>query len=180
MDFKQLKKGDVLSESQFYTVQAIKGDKVQIRNDHGTDVVVDKNYAEKCLLSANQFTKQVNLNKTEAAAKFLQSSGLAITVDFNTQVKEADVVAEIMAAHEGSTPKNFEAAVKKAIKTGLTGKARTMIGRHNGELNDLGRVSFIDMEIEKDTTKGYDSRTRQVDPRGINWFIVSGTKYSVK
>ena len=120
MDFKQLKKGDVLSESQFYTVQLIKGDKVQIRNDHGTDVVVDKSYVEKCLLSANQFTKQVSLNKTEAAAKFLQSSGVAITVDFNTQVKEADVVAEIMAAHEGSTPKNFEAAVKKAIKTDLS------------------------------------------------------------
>jgi hypothetical protein len=37
------------------------------------------------------------------------------------------------------------------------------------------------MEVDKDTTKAdYDSRTRQVDPRTINWMIVRGVKYKIK
>jgi hypothetical protein len=180
MNFKQLKKGDVLSETQFYTVEAINADKVQLKNDQGTNIVVDKNYAESCLLSANQFTKDVTVNKTEAAAKFLANPDVAITVNFNKQVKEADVVKEIMDTYGNSTPKEFETKLKKTIKTGLVGEARTMVGRHNGELNDLGRVNFIDMEEKRDASKDYDTRTRLVDPRGINWFIVKGIKYIVK
>lgn len=180
MEFKHLKKGDVLSETQFYTVEAIKDGKVQLKNDQGTNIVVDKNYAESCLLSANQFTKEVTVTKTDAAAKFLANPDVAITVNFNKQVKEADVVKEIMETYTNSSPKEFETKLKKSIKTGLTGEARTMIGRHNGELNDLGRVNFIDMEEKRDASKDYDTRTRLVDPRGINWFIVKGIKYTVK
>lgn len=179
--FKKIKKGEVLSETQFYTVEKFQPDgKVQLKNDAGAYIVVDKNYYEGQLNSASQHLKEITLNKTEAAAKFLASSGTAITVDFNKQVKEADVVKDIMNTYSSSTPKEFETKLKKAIKAGLTGEARTMVGRHNGELNDLGRVSFIDMEEAKDGSKDYDTRTRLVDPRGINWFIVKGVKYTVK
>ena len=178
--FKKIKKGEVLSETQFYTVEKFQDGKIQLKNDAGAYIVVDKNYYEGQLNSASQHSKELVLNKTEAAAKFLACSGMAITVDFNKQVKEADVVKEIMTAYEGSTPKAVENAVKKAVKSALVGEARTMVGRHNGELNDLGRVSFIDMEETKDGSKDYDTRTRLVDPRGINWFIVKGIKYTVK
>lgn len=178
--FKNLKKGEVLSETQFYTVVKSQDGKVQLQNDNGANIVVDKAYYEEQLNSASQHTKEVVLNKTDAAAKFLASAGTAITVDFNKQVKEADVVKDIMDTYSSSTPKEFETKLKKAIKAGLTGVSRTMVGRHNGELNDLGRVSFIDMEEVRDGSKDYDTRTRLVDPRGINWFIVKGIKYTVK
>lgn len=180
MKFKSLKTGEVLSEQQFYKVVKTSGDKVQLKNDNGEMIVVDSNYAEKCLTSANQHTSEKTVNKTEAAAIFLSQAGVAITVNFNKQVKEADVVKEIMSTYEGSAPKVFEAAVKKAIKSALTGTERTMVGRHYGDMNELGRVQFIDMEEEKTPGKDYDSRQRQVDPRSINWFISRGVKYTVK
>lgn len=180
MKFKNLKKDEVLSEQQFYKVVKTSGDKVQLRNDNNEMIVVDSKYVESCLISANQYTSEKTVNKTEAAAIFLSQAGVAITVNFNKQVKEADVVKEIMSTYEGSAPKVFEAAVKKAIKSALTGTERTMVGRHYGDMNELGRVQFIDMEEEKATGKDYDSRQRQVDPRSINWFISRGVKYIVK
>lgn len=180
MNFKKLKTGNVLSEQQFYTVEKIVGEKVQLKNDFGTAIVVDKGYVESCLQSADQYTEERKVNKTEAAALFLAHSGVAITVNFNKQVKDTDVVKEIMTAYEGSTPKGMEIAVKKAVKEALTGVERTMVGRHYGELNELGRVQFVDMEEAKTAGKDYDTRLRLVDPRGINWFISRGIKYTVK
>lgn len=178
-NFSKLKKGEVLSEQQFYTVEVIKGDKVQLRNDFGDPIVVTKDYAEKLLTSASQFSKEEKVTKTEAAAMFIGNPGIAITVNFNKQVKEADVVKEVMDAYSGTAPKVFEAALKKAIKKALTGVERTMVGRHYGDMNEFGRINFVDME-EKKTPGGYDTRLRQVDPRGINWFICKGVKYTVK
>lgn len=180
MKFKNLKKGEVLSEQQFYKVEKISGDKVQLKNDNGENIVVDNKYVESCLLSATQHMSEKTVNKTEAAAIFLSQAGVAITVNFNKQVKEADVVKDIMSTYADSAPKVFEAAVKKAVKAALVGTERTMVGRHYGDMNELGRVQFIDMEEEKTPGKDYDSRQRQVDPRSINWFISRGVKYIVK
>lgn len=178
--FSKLKPGDICSETQYYTVVKTSGDKVQIKNDNGTDIVVDRGYVESCLKSANQFTSEKNVNMTEAAAIFLNSSRMAITVNFNKQVKEADVVKEIMEAYASSTPKEIEAKVKKSVKSALTGVERTIVGRHYGELNDLGRVQFVDMETERTSGKDYDTRLRLVDPRTINFMIVNGIKYTIK
>lgn len=178
--FDKIKEGNVFSEVQFYVVEKIKGDKAQLRNDHGENIVIDKNYAEKCLISADQYDEEKTITKTEAANILLGSPNTAITVNFNKQVKQADVEKEIIEAYEGSTPKSFATAVKKAVKKGLEGEERTIIGRHFGELNDLGRLNFIDMEIKKTEGAAYDSRVRQVDPRQINWMIVLGKKYNIK
>lgn len=177
--FSKLTEGEVLSEQQFYTVIKKTSDKVQLRNDHNENIVVTADYVNKCLTSASQNDSSKTVSKTEAAVIFLSSAGVAMTVNFNKQVKEADVVKEIMEAYEGSTPKAMLTAVNKAVKKALQGVERTMIGRHYGEPNEFGRVNFIDMEQEK-TAGDYDKRLRQVDPRTINWFIVRGVKYTVK
>lgn len=178
--FKSLKPGTALSESQFYTVEKIVGDKVQLQTDNGGHIVVDKPYVENYLFSADQFTETLLMNRTEAAAFLLSNPGVVMTVNFNKQVKETDVVKEIMAAYEDSTPKAMETAVKKAVKKALTGEERSMVGRHFGDLNELGRVNFIDMEVKREEGKTYDARIRQVDPRSINWLICRGTKIVVK
>ena len=180
MKFKALKEGEVLSEQQFYRVEKIAGDKVQLRNDDGEPIVVDSKYVERCLHSAIQFSEEKVLTKTEVAAQFIAHAGVAVTVNFNKQVKEADVAKEIQEAYESSTPKEFTTKMKKSVKKALESEERTMTGRHYGSVNEFGRVHFIDMEEKKVEGKDYDSRIRQVDPRGINWFISRGTKYIVK
>jgi hypothetical protein len=179
-NFKKLVKGEVLSEQQFYRVIAVEGTRVTLKNDHGTQISVDSGYVNSCLLSAAQFSETKMVSRTEAATIFLSSTGVAITVNFNKQVKDADVVTEIMTAYEGSTPKQMETAVKKAVKKALSGEERTMTGYYHGAPNEFGRVNFVDMEVEREKGKDYDNRLRQVDPRTLNWFIVRGIKYTVK
>lgn len=178
--FKNLKEGNKLSETQYYSVTKIKGDKVQLENGLGQAIVVDKAYVEDCLTSADQFEKEEKLNKTELAALFLKSANVALTVSFNKQVKEADVVKEILDAYEGSTPKTIETAIKKAVKRGMNGEERVLVGYHTGVQDDFGRVSAIDMNVVKDTTKAFNTQLRLVDPREINYLIVRGVKYTVK
>lgn len=184
--FKDLKVGEKLSETQFYSVVKIAGDKVQIKNDGGADIVVDKNYVENCLTSASQFTSEETITRTEAAAKFIASAGVGMTVNFNTQVKEKDAIDQLGQIYPNKGGKmlseaDYKTKVKDIISSVITGKERTMVGRHYGSVNEFGRVSFVDMEITKDDTKtDYDSRTRQVDPRTINWMIIRDVKYKTK
>lgn len=179
--FKNLKEGHSLSETQYYKVAKISGDRVQLKTDSGENIVVDKAYVESFLTSADQFTETTKVTRTELAEMLISNPNVVMTVNFNKQVKEADVAKEIQEAYENSTPKEFATKMKKAIKAGLNGEQRTMVGRHSGNRDDFGRVHFVDMNIDKDPAKpAYDSRMRLVDPRTINWLILRGTRYEAK
>lgn len=181
MNFKKLTVKEVLSETQFYSVEKIEGDRVQLKNDEGKMIVVDKAYVEGCLTSALQVEKEETMSRTEVSAIFQTCAAVAVTVNFNKQVKEADVAKEIQEAYENSTPKEFATKMKKSIKKALEGEERTMTGRHYGKMNELGRIQFIDMKTgPRDESKDYDTRMRLVDPRTINWFICRGIKYIAK
>lgn len=169
MRFKELKKGEVLSETQYYTVEKTSDDKVQLKNDLGENIVVDSKYVESCLNSASQYSTEKKVTKTEIANLFINNPLIAMTVNYNKQLDVNEILDDLV----GETNKT-------KIKNLLKGEERTMIGRHFGEISDLGRVQFVDMEITKDTTKSYDNRLRQVDPRTLNWIIVKNTKYIVK
>lgn len=178
--FSELKANSKLSETQYYRVVKVSGDKVQLKNELNQDIVVDKKYVEDCLISADQFNSEKKITKTEAAELFLNNPNVALTVSFNKKVKEADVVKEITEAYESSTPKEFQTKLKKAVKNGLGGEERVLVGYHTGKQDDFGRVSAIDMDIVKDSTKEYNTAVRLVDPREINYLILKNTKYIVK
>lgn len=178
--FKKLKVGEVLSETQFYKTMKISGNQVQLQNDLGENIVVDDKYVDGCLTSAVQYSKEEKVTKTEAAEIFVANRYTAMQASFNKQVKEPDVVKEIMAAYEGATPKEMEVAVKKAVKSALQGEERTITGRHAGSKDEFGRIQFIDMDIDKIDGKDYDLRQRLVDPRTLNWLVVKDVKYIVK
>ena|SRR3990167_11301498 len=180
VDYGLLIADNVLSETQYYQVVKKSGDKVQLVNDSGENIIVDKNYVENCLTSANQFTEEKTVTKTEAANIFLSNPNVAMTVNFNKQVKDTEVVKEIMEAYEGSSVKTMESAIKKAVKRALEGEERTMIGRHSSSQDEYGRVHFVDMSVTKDVSKSYDVRQRLVDTRTLNWLVVNGIKYTVK
>lgn len=179
--FDKLVQGNVLSETAFYKVEKVVGNKVQLQMDNGESVVLDKGYVDSFLTSAEQFSKEEKVSKTELTEIFLSYPRTAITVNFNKQVKEADVAKEIQEAYENSNPKEFSAKMKQAVKKGLAGEARTMVGRHFGTQDEFGRVQFIDMSLDRDFSKPtYDSRQRQVDTRTLNWAIINDVKYIVK
>jgi len=172
--FKQLAVGEVLSEVQYYKVVKLAGNKVQLKNQANTDIVVDNNYVESCLISGKQYEKEEKISKTDLTTLFLGNPNTAFTVSFNKQVKETDVTKEIMDSYEGATPKTMEAAIKKAVKRALNGEERILEGYHTGSQDEMGRVQVVDMNI----TTG--SPNRLVDPRTLNYLILKGTKYTVK
>lgn len=179
-NFKNLKKGSKLSETQYYSVEKVAGDKVQLKNGIGQDIVVDRGYVEDCLTSADQYEKEEKISKTDLTKLFLENPNIVFTVSFNKQVKETDVTKEIMDVYETSTPKTMAEAVKKAVKKALSGEERVLVGYHTGVQDSFGRVNAIDMNIEKDGSKDYNTALRLVDPRNLNYLILKGTKYVVK
>lgn len=189
--FAELKEGDKVGELQFYIVTGKKGDQVQLKNDYtGGFVVVDQAYVESYLTSASEFTEERTIGKIEAANIFLSNARIPLTVNFNKQVDSKDAKEQmyLLYANKGGkvlSEADYKKKVNDVVKSIITGEERTMVGRHYGELNELGRVKFIDMEQPKDDKvsaegKTYDSRLRQVDPRTINWMIIKGIKYTVK
>lgn len=174
--FKALRKGDVLSETQYYTVMEVLPTKVKVKSDDGTIIELGAGYVDQCVTSANQFEKTEKITRTALADKFLTSTRVALTVNFNQKVDEKSVEEKLRTAL--SKPKTVD--VKSLVKEVTTGEERTLVGVHYGSVNEFGRVQIVDMQLEKDATKAYDTRLRQVDPRSINWLIVDGVKYEKK
>lgn len=172
--------GSVVSETQYYKVQKIVGNDIQLTNDNGEHIIINKTYADNCLDVADYYTMEEFKSRTEIAQLFLSHPYTALTVNFNKQVKVDDVLAEILHTHKNTPLVNIEKEFKKSIKKALEGEERIAVGRHFGTTNEFGRVPFIDMNKEKGAKPDWDGRNIQVDPRTINWFIAKGVKYSVK
>lgn len=177
--FKQLQPGEVLSETQYYKVVKKVGDEVQLQTDNGDMVVLNSAYVDQHLTSAAQFSKEEKITKTDLTEKILQHTRTSMTINYNKQVKEADVLKEVVDAHENSTPKEFEKKAKAAVKKGMNGEERTIVGRHYGTRDAGGRIQFIDMNEDR-KPGDYDTRQRLVDTRTLNWAIINDVKYVVK
>jgi hypothetical protein len=184
-NFKKLKQGTCCSEQQFYKVEKITGDNAILVNDQGGQIQVNKNYVEECLITSDQVNEEKKVTKTDLASIFLSNPGVVLTVNYNKKVDEAAVKKEIVALYpnkggkilpEAQYIKNVSAIMKNVIE----GEERTMVGRHSGSQDEFGRTHFIDMDIQKDSSKTYDVRQRLVDPRTINWLILKGVKYIKK
>ena len=177
--FDKLKVGSIISEIQYFKVEKIVGDKVQAAPLNGKSVVLDKGYVESQVISADQFTTEKTINKTEAANLLLNNPNTAMEVSFNKQVKPADVKKDMKALYPNKgkivAQKDFEKSVYTILKGALEGTPRIMRGYHEGNLTELGRVNFIDMEVPKG-----EHPMRQIDQRSINHIILKGTKYIVK
>lgn len=174
--FKKLVKGEVLSESQYYKVEKIAGNKVQLVNAEGKNIVVNDEYVNNSLSSAQQFEETKKVTKTELAEIFLQNSRVAMTVMFNKKLDSSKVTASISAIYDKLSLGMTQAAFTKQVKAvvNLKGDERVMVGRHYGNPDVNGRVSFVDMNIDS------GNPNRLVDPRTINYIIVNNVKYIIK
>lgn len=181
-----LKKGDKLSFTQYFTLEStdVKGDTIKVTDDAGLSMTIQGTELINKLNSSSLVTSTEKISRTEIVEKFKAHPKTAMTVNFNLKVKAEDVVKELTALYPNKgkivSKTDYDAQIKASVKDALEGKERTMVGRHYGSFDEFGRVSFIDMEIKKEDGKAYDTRTRQVDPRTINWLIVDGVKYVAK
>lgn len=174
--FRNLKVGEVLSETQYYKVQKIAGNQVQLTNEAGESIVVNDGYVDNQLSSATQFESTEKITKTKLAEVFLANSRVAMTVMFHKKVDPKQVSENVAGIYKdlglGMTQSDFEKKVKGVLN--LKGEERVMTGRHYGTVDVNGRVSFVDMNIES------GNPNRLVDPRTINYIIVNNVKYQLK
>lgn len=190
MIVEKLKKGSILSETSFFIVDEVVGNSVKVTDDFGNKVVITSQYVEDILNFADQSSKEEKLLITKLAELFINSPRIAMTVAFmkkdtpktKTAIKEekAKMVEKFQNAKVSEIATLVEEFTENPIKDIIPGELRVMKGRHCGNVDDLGRVAFVDMEQNKEVGKDYDSRLRQVDPRTIQYLIVGNTKYSLK
>lgn len=183
MKTSHLKKGSILSESSFFVVKEVRKDNILVTDDFGNDVTIGNPYVEKVLSSADYVGKEEKKTMTELADLFLNSPRIAMTVAFykkdTAKTKKAydsekqAKIDEISNAKVADIPKLLNNLIENPISKVIPGEFREMKGRHYGVMNDLGRVEFKDMEDSAAIMK-------QVDPRTIQYMIVSGVKYSLK
>lgn len=179
-----LKVGDKLSQTSYYTVKKVKNkESIVVTDDSGLDITVEGKALIQGMDCASQFTNTVKCSRTELANIFAQNARVVMSVNWNLKVDQKDVLTQIQDLYPNKgkivSKTDFDKGVKEAISQALQGVERTAIGRHYGQPNEFGRYQFVDMEKQKDQTKEYDSRFIQVDPRTINWLVVGGTRYEL-
>ena len=178
-----LKAGSILSENSFYTVKEVRTNDVVLNDDHGNEITIGNEYVDQILSSADFFKEEKKMTMTQLADIFINSPRIALTVGFFKKDKAKSKTAykkEVKAAIEKvqNAPVSKVAALLEDLITNpimpvTPGEFRIMKGRHNGSMNDLGRMEFMDMEDPSGFVK-------QVDPRTIQYIIVNEVKYTLK
>ncbi len=182
--------GTILSETSFYVVKENQGSKIIVTDDFGHEITLSEKYVSEICTSADRWESEEPKSMTELAEIFINSSRIAMTVAFVTkstektkkeyELEKATKIDEILNATLKNTESLLNDLIEHPITRTIPGKERIMKGRHYGSVDDLGRVHFIDMEISRDVTKDYDTRSRQVDPRTIQWLVVNRVRYFLK
>ena len=185
-----IKVGGIFSETQFYVVEQVNNGEVVVKDESGNSITITTEYVEKILNSADNFTEEKKVNQTELSEKFINSARTAMTVCFTKkdepksakaiQKEKEEAIQKALNANVTDLPKILKDLVDNPIQNIIKGDVRVMLGRHYGCVDNMGRVSFIDMEIVKDSTKPVDTRLRLVDPRTLKYIIVEGIKYILK
>lgn len=193
MSKKVFKKGDILSETAYYVVQGSDGKGGIITlDDLGNEVTLSKDYVESdILVSGDYFESEEDKTATELAEIFLANPYRVLTVNFLPSGKDkskaqlakdraawADEVGKAFMAKGASA---IEEYASKPVATKEKTDPRTMRGRWYGAQDNFGRVNMIDMELPLPSPNStYDTRSRQVDTRTIQYLIVDKVKYNLK
>jgi len=187
---KNTKVGDVLSEIQHYRVTDLTKTEIEVVNERNEKFWIENTIAENGCNSATEFNEEIKVTRTEIIDIFLKSSRIAMTVVFNKQKKESEAKKELYALYAKDSGKiiskdEYKKNVNTVMKTIFKGEERVMTGRHYGNLDERGRMFFIDMKQPNETVTAkdgteYDKRQRLVDGRTITSLIVDNIRYIVK
>ena len=205
-EIKQLKVGDVLSESSHYVVQNIAGSVIYVKHyESGDTVRLGNEYIEGYVESADEVVEEVKVTKEDKrdGTKGIRSifegihTSQVFTVCFKKQDKpkskrklqeEIDAIVEQF-SNSIDTVKNNKKGVANAAKNLITelvnnpvlpyeeGEDRVLRGYKIQFESRDGRYDCVDMDITK-TDK--ESGIRPVNINTIKWLIFNGVKYIVE
>jgi len=170
------KVGDKWSRISYGEITDINGRDVQVKNEKGESWWISEELIEKEFDLASPYETTEKVSQIALIDILFSNPGIIMTVNFNKKVSEKSA-EELISLH---SPAVTTITAKDLAKRILKGEERVIIGRHYHQIDEFGRVQFIDMELEKDESKDYDTRLRKVDPRTINWIIINNVKYIKK
>lgn len=184
-DVNKITKGDHYSRLSYGIVTRAITNGFEIANEEGNRWSISEEIIENEFYFHNQVATEVKITRTELAEIFINHPRMIMTANYHKQVKEKDINEGYfkLYANKGGiiiSESEYQEKVKKLTKVALKGEERTIVGRHEGSLDDFGRMHFTDVEADWDKTKDYDTRHRLVDPRTLNWVIVGNVQYSIK
>lgn len=176
-NFDKVKKGTRLSETQYYEViNVTRGAKqgVRVVNERGFDFYIAGDIVEEGMFSADQFSEEIIVTRTELVETLETAGDSIFTVNFNKQPKPRDVTLSIQDLMRG---KSTQKVTQKMMKEAMMGEERILIGYLISTEPKMGRSLVKDLEAEK---RGESHDVRLVDHRTLNWMIFKNTKYIVK
>lgn len=171
--FEKLSIGDYLSETQYYQIKNKDRGGIVVENERGFEMEIGKEIVEEGLLSANQFSSEERVSRTQIVEMLEEAKDRVFTVNFNKLPSEKSVLNCLKGVAVADLAN--DKALKKLAKQLLIGENRTLIGHLDRTEPKLGRSTVTDLEIPID-----QHRQRLVDHRTIQWLIIGGVKYLVK
>ena len=170
-DTKQFAVGQNLSQTTYYNVKGIAGDRITVEDQHGGLMHVSKDIVEK-MVSGTHFSREISMNMTGLAELLETFSDTIFTVSFHKQPTVEGALANL----ESTSFKDLKDQKKVAALSKLLtqGELCQITGHLVKVENNLGRSTVIDL-----TAKG-DNKFRQVDHRTIEWLVFKNVKYVLK
>ena len=165
-DVSQIKKGDCLSEIQYYEVLSVNSKGVHVKNERGMEFTIGAAIVEEGLFSANQHEDVEEVTRTELVATLANAGETVFTANFNKK-------PDIKALKEAFNNPEVQVKTQVAMNEMLLGEARTMVGYLKSSDSLSGRYQVVDLEDP-------EKRAKQIDQRTLNWIILRNVKYTVK
>lgn len=202
-EIKQLKVGDVLSETSHYKVERINAQDIIVKHlESGDSVRLGMGYVGGYIDSADEVVEEVKVTKEDKkdGTKGIRSifegihTSQVFTVCFKKQDKPKTQKALNTEINDLVTQFTADIDKVKASKKGVTERAKTLITElirepilpyEEGEDRVLrgfkiqfesrdGRYNCVDMDIED------ENNIRPVNINTIKWLLIGGTKYIVE
>lgn len=168
--FSRISYGEIVNVGHF-------GGQLTVRNEQGTEWSITPTLVEAEFFTPDQFTKVEEVNRTEMVQAIVGNPRIVMTVTFKKQAKPADLKAAVIQLLDDEKAGRTRPGTRKLgtlLSAATEGETRTMIGRHQGNQDEFGRLQFTDMEV----TSGMP--LRQVDPRTVEEAIIANVKYVLK
>ena len=201
---KEIKKGDILSESSHYRVKNILGNSVILEHfESKNEVAIDKDYLHNFCNTADSYITEIKVTKEDKKDGTLGirsiweniHSGKVFTVCFKKQdtkksnkqfTTEVNALAEQMCKEIDQVKASKKGVADWAKKTLYTlmnnpipkiveGEDRVLRGYKIQFESRDGKYQCIDMDIEDS-----ENNVRLVNINTIKWLIIDNTKYIVQ
>ena len=182
IEVSELKKGDIVSETQYYqvtgnNVNGITGHNINFINERKFAIQVGVVIVENDMFSANQFTEVIKVTATQLAEIFAKVGDSVFEVSFQKIPQGKDINDMLSTLNGGKFSSNKE--IKEAVVKAYKGQERILRGYMCNVDSIMGRARVVDLEV-KLAEGSEDPGYRLVDFRHLNYLINRGVKYVVK